>query len=271
MSTTAGTLPSTWSIGLARGAAELRQFFRQREFVIFTFSLPAFLLVLLGSIFGDTLPGSSITSSQVFAASMIGAGIISTSFVTMGTGVALDREDGTLKRLRGTPMPATSYFIGKLILVAVASVAEVLVMLVVGMLMFDVRLPSDPLDWFTLLWVFVLGVIGCGMLGIAVSSVAKGVNGASAASQIVFLGLQFTSGVFVMISQLPPAMTAVSSLFPVKWICQGLRSVFLPDELAAYELAGKWELGLTAGVLSAWCVAGLLLCLLTFRWSNRSN
>ncbi|QFU85983.1 ABC transporter permease [Amycolatopsis sp. YIM 10] len=269
--TTTAALPSTLSIGLARGAAELRQFFRQKEFAVFTFSLPAFLLILLGSIFGESLPGSSVTSSQVFAASMVGAGIISTSFVTMGTGVALDREDGTLKRLRGTPMPATSYFIGKLILVAVASVAEVIVMLAVGVLMFDVRLPSDPVDWFTFAWVFTLGVIGCGMLGIALSTVTKGVNDASAATQLVFLGLQFTSGVFVMISQLPSAMTTVSSLFPVKWICQGLRSVFLPDEMAAYEMAGKWELGLTAGVLSAWCVAGLVLCLLTFRWSNRSN
>ncbi|AXB45463.1 ABC transporter permease [Amycolatopsis albispora] len=271
MTTTSAALPGTLSLGLARGAAELRQFFRQKEFVVFTFSLPAFLLILLGSIFGETLPGSAVTSSQVFAASMVGAGIISTSFVTMGTGVALDREDGTLKRLRGTPMPVTSYFIGKLILVAVASVAEVIVMLAVGVLMFDVRLPSDPLDWVTFAWVFGLGVIGCGMLGIALSAAAKGVNGASAATQIVFLGLQFTSGVFVMISELPSVMTTVSSLFPVKWICQGIRSVFLPDEMAAYEMAGRWELGLTAGVLGAWCVAGLVLCLLTFRWSNRSN
>ena len=63
---------------------------------------------------------------------MIAGGIASTSFVTLGSGIATDRDDGTLKRLRGTPMPKVSYFLGKVLLVLVASVAEVALLLGVG-------------------------------------------------------------------------------------------------------------------------------------------
>ncbi|TKG68405.1 ABC transporter permease [Prauserella endophytica] len=267
---TAVTARGALAIGLARGAVELRQFFRQKETVVFTFSLPVLLLVLLGSVFGDVYPETGLPASQLFAAGMIGAGIISTSFVSMGIGVALDREDGTLKRLRGTPMPALSYFLGKMVLVAVSSLAQAALMLAIAVWLFDLTLPTAPGKWLTFAWIFVLGVTGCAALGVAASSLARSVNGAAAGMNIVYLALQFISGVFITpVSALPAAMVSVSSFFPVKWMCQGLRSVFLPEEAARYEMAGQWELGLTALVLGAWCVAGLLLCRLVFRWTNR--
>jgi ABC-2 type transport system permease protein len=264
------TLPSAASIGLARGGIELRQFFRSREQVVFTFSFPVAILALLGSIFKATYANTGITSSQVFTASMVGAGIIATSFVNLSVGVALDREDGTLLRLRGTPMPAISYFLGKIILVAVASLAEAALVLLVGALLFDVPLPATVDKWLTFGWVFVLAVVSCSLMGIATSSLARSAQSAAAVSQLPYIGLQFISGVYLNpITQLPAGMVTVASFFPVKWICQGFRSVFLPDGMAAYEMAGSWELGKTALVLGAWCVVGLALCLVTFRWSNR--
>jgi ABC-2 type transport system permease protein len=73
----------------------------------------------------------------------------------------------------------------------------------------------------------------------------------------------------VNIAVLPKVMVNISALFPVKWMGQGFRSVFLPDALAGQEVAGSWEIGRTALVLAAWCVIGLLLSLLTFRWTDR--
>lgn len=257
------------NLALARGAVEVKQFFRLREAVVFTFTLPAFLMVLLGSIFGHQYAQTGVTASQVFAAGMIGSGIVSTSFVSMGTGIASDREDGTLKRLRGTPLPATAYFGGKIVLVAVASVAEAVLMLLVATLLLGLKLPSSPDRWLTFAWVFVLAITSCSLLGIAASSLARSVTGAVAIMNLVYVALQFVSGVFVTpITQLPHVMVQVASLFPVKWICQGFRSVFLPDSMAAYEMAGQWELPKVALVLGAWCVGGFLLCLLTFRWSS---
>jgi len=264
-------LPGVVTLGLARGAAELKEFARNKEAVIFSFGFPALLLILLGSIFQGDDPSSGVTSSQVFSAGMIAYGIVSTAFITMGVGISMDREDGTLKRLRGTPLTAPSYFIGKLILVAVSVVAEVVIMLAVAMIMFDMPLPSEAGRWVTFAWLLVLSVIACTLLGIAASALAKSGRSAGVVLNVPSVALQFLSGIFVQpITALPTWMLAVSSIFPVKWMGQGFRSVFLPDTMAFREAAGTWEHGLTALVLAAWCVIGLVLAMMTFRWSDRT-
>jgi ABC-2 type transport system permease protein len=263
------TLPGVIRLGLARGGVELKEFVRNKEAVIFSFGFPALLLILLGSIFRGDDPPSGVTSSQIFSAGMIAYGIVSTAFITMGVGISMDREDGTLKRLRGTPLTAPSYFIGKLTLVAVSVIAEVVIMLAVAMIMFDMPLPSEAGRWLTFAWLLVLSVIACTLLGIAASSLAKSGRSAGVVLNVPSVALQFLSGIFVQpITALPAWMLGISSLFPVKWMGQGFRSVFLPDNMAVREAAGTWEHATTALVLAAWCVIGLVLSLMTFRWSN---
>lgn len=264
-------LPSLLGVGLSRGGIELKQFFRQKEQVVFTFTFPAVILMLLGSVFNDTFKGTGVTAGQVFAASMAGSGIIATSFLNLGIGVASDRESGTLKRLRGAPIPPAAYFVGKIILVLVSSLAEVVLLLVVGMLLFGVKLPSDAERWFTLGWVFLLGTISCSLLGITISSLAKSAQSAAAVANLPYIALQFLSGVYIPINTVPDWMIKVGSFFPIKWVAQGFRSVFLPDSMMSIEAAGSWEHGKTALVLGAWCVIGVVLCLLTFRWTNRRD
>ncbi|WP_219415029.1 ABC transporter permease [Pseudonocardia nigra] len=258
----AGPAPSAVRLGLSRGRLELLRFFRNRDAVVFTFALPTVLLVLLGSVFGDVYEGTGVSASQVLAAGMIAAGIMSTTFVSLGVDIATDREDGTLKRLRGTPMPQAAYFVGKIVLVTVTTVAQTVLMLAAAVLLFDLALPGTAQRWATLLWVFTLGVTACSLLGIAISTAARNARSATAVVQLPYLALQFISGVFVNpISALPAGLVAVASVFPVKWMAQGFRSVFLPDAMVAFEAAGAWELGRVALVLGAWCVAGLALCL----------
>ena len=86
-----------------------------------------------------------------------------------------------------------------------------------------------------------------------------------------YLVLQFISGVYFPFSSLPKWMQTVAAIFPLKWMCQGLRSVFLPDSLLVAEPAHSWELGKVALVLVAWIVGSLILCLRTFRWQSRED
>jgi ABC-2 type transport system permease protein len=58
----------------------------------------------------------------------------------------------------------------------------------------------------------------------------------------------------------------VAAVFPLKWMVQGMRSVFLPDAAAAAEPTGSWEHGMIALVLTVWVVVGLAICSRTFRW-----
>jgi ABC-2 type transport system permease protein len=80
------------------------------------------------------------------------------------------------------------------------------------------------------------------------------------------LVLQFFSGVFFGFLELPGWMQQLAALFPLKWLTQGMRSAFLPEQAGAFEIAGSWEHGRTVLVLGAWVIIGLVVCARTFRW-----
>ncbi|KUI13360.1 ABC transporter [Mycolicibacterium acapulense] len=268
--TARAALPSPLRIGLSRVVPELKMFYRRPEQVVLTFSMPAVICLLLGSIFSAELPGSQTSTGAVIAASMLAYGILATSFVNLGTNIAVDRDTGALRRLRGTPTTASSYFIGKIVLVAVVSLAEAVLLLAVGVLVFGLRLPSDAYGWFTLGWVSVLGIVSCSLLGIFISNLASNAVSAAVITNGPSVALQFVSGTYVPLMILPTWMLVIGSLFPVKWMAQGFRSVLLPAEMVALEPAGSWEHWRIFLVLAAWSVAGLIGCLAVFRWSDRA-
>ena len=118
----------TLYLGRKRVGIELRQFFRDRESAIFNFALPMILLVIFGSVFAEQRVGfGDVTFSQYFLAGMIASGVLYTSFQNLAIAIPMERDDGTLKRLQGLPMPKASYFLGKIGLVFVAYIAQVTV------------------------------------------------------------------------------------------------------------------------------------------------
>jgi ABC-2 type transport system permease protein len=262
----------TVRLGLSRARIELMQFFRDRESAVFNFALPMILLVIFGSVFGgQELGNSGITFAQYFVAGMIASGILYTSFQNLAIAIPMEREDGTLKRLAGTPLPKASYFIGKFGMVFVAYIAQVTLLIVVGMLFFGIELPKTSFQYFTFAWVSVLGLITCTLLGIAYSVVPRHGRGASAVVAPVVIVLQFISGVFFVFTDLPTWMQNFASIFPLRWLAQAMRSVFLPDVAAAGEVAGSWELGTAFIVLMIWAIVGAILATMAFRWSPRGR
>ena len=270
MSTTVH-VPGAVAIGRRRVAIELKQFFRDRNSAVFNFAFPMILLVIFGSVFGGQDMPSGITFAQYFVAGMIASGVLYTSFQNLAIAIPLEREDGTLKRLQGTPMPKASYFIGKIGTVFVAYLVQVTILIAVGVAFYGIELPTTATQWFTFVWASVLGLIACTLCGIAFSVVPKTGRGASAVATPIVLVLQFTSGVFFVFTQLPEWMQVFASFFPLKWLAQAMRSVFLPESAAAMEVAGSWELGMCAFMLALWCVIGLVAALVFFRWTPRGS
>ncbi|MBK7624149.1 MAG: ABC transporter permease [Kineosporiaceae bacterium] len=270
-SVTASSLPATLPVGLARTVIELRQFFRERDSMVFTFAFPVIMLFIFGSVFSGSEVAPGVDFTQYFAAGMIASGVVLSSFQSLAIGIAIERDDGTLKRLRGTPMPAASYFLGKIGLVLVTSVVQTAVLLVVGALLFGLDLPNTAELWGRFAWIFLLGTTSGTVLGIAYSSVPRSARSAGAVVSPVVIVLQFISGVFFVLGDMPSWMVNLSSVFPLRWLAQGMRSVFLPPSFEQAEVGGSWMLGQTAAVLGAWTVIGLLLCLWTFRWARRGD
>ena len=261
-------VPGTLKLGLLRGQMEIIQFSRQKEAVVFTIFFPVILLAIFGSVFKDTIaPG--VTFSQYFVAGMIASGLVNSGFQNIAINIPIERDMGAIKRLRGTPLPITSYFIGKAISVFASMVVQVLILLAIGVAFFGLNMPTEPSKWLTFTWLLLLGTASSTALGVAFSSVPKNGRGASAIVSPVVIILQFFSGVFFVFTQLPGWMQQVAAIFPLKWLTQGMRSVFLPDTFAAQEVAKSWEGGRTAIILLVWLIVGLFFAVKTFRWENK--
>ena len=257
----------TLKLGLLRGRMEVKVFMRGRESVVFTLLFPVILLFIFGSVFEDNI-APDVTFSQYFVAGMIASGLINSGFQQLAITIPMERELGTLKRLRGRPISVTSYFIGKAYLVTFLMILQTALLLGAGAAFFGLNLPSQPSKWLNFAWLILLGSACSTVLGIAFSVVPKSGRGASAVVSPIVIILQFFSGVFFVFSQLPGWMQQFAALFPLKWLTQGMRSVFLPDSFASQEVAKSWELGRTGLILVLWLVAGLIISIKTFNWSK---
>jgi ABC-2 type transport system permease protein len=199
---------------------------------------------------------------------MIASALVNTGFQQIAIFIPIERDLGALKRLRGTPMPAVSYFIGKAILVIFSMILQVLLLLAAGIAFFGVELPREGSKWLLFFAILTLGSVVSTILGVAFSSVPKSARGASAIVSPVVIALQFFSGVFFIFTDLPQWMQQVAAIFPLKWLTQGMRSVFLPDSFAAREVIGNWETGRTFAIIGAWIIVGTILAIRTFRWDR---
>lgn len=267
-------LPRLHELCWSRTVVELKQFFRLSDAVFFSFLLPILFVVIFSSVFNDDIEGppgvQPVPFSQYFAAGMIAAGIMSTSFTSLALSIATEQHNGTLKRLGGTPLPKTAYFVGKIGLALVTSALQTAIILVIGITFYGMSLPSDPALLALFAAVFVLGVATCSMLGIAYTWFIRNVSSAGAVVQPPFLVLQFISGVFFIYSDVPRFLQIMASLFPLKWMVQGLRHVFLPDWVAVDDYGGSWQTEWVLLVLVVWLVGSLLVARKTFRWDRSS-
>jgi ABC-2 type transport system permease protein len=262
--------PPAWpGVALARTVLELRLYFRSRDEMIFGFLYPTAMMLIFGSVFGGQEVAPGVTYPQYFLAGIAATGVMLTSFQSVGVGIAVERDAGDLARLRTTPMPPVAYFLGKAGLVLVTTIAQLALLLTVARLVSSIALPSGS-GWLTFAWVTVLGATAGTATGIWVSSLPRSGKSAGTVIPAIAVVLQFVSGVFFVFSELPEWMQKVAAVFPLKWLTQGMRSVFLPDSAAAAEVSGSWQHGLIALVLTAWIVGATVLALKTFRWRKAS-
>ena len=261
--------------GIRRTGFEIRGYTRSPETIFFTFLFPILMLALFSTVFGGDGEQSygqglpALSAAQMYLPGMLAAGVLLSGLQNLAIDIALERHDGTLKRLGGTPLSPVSYFIGKIGQVLVTGTVQAAVLLAFAGLVLGVPLPSDAESWLTFAWVFVLGLATSAFLGIAISAIPRSARSASAVVIPVALVLQFISGVYLFFWLLPEWLQNVANLFPLAWMAKGMRAVFLPPEYATLEQSGAWELGGVAIALLIWLVVGLVISRLTFRWIRR--
>jgi ABC-2 type transport system permease protein len=240
------------SLGLAwqQFRFERRLFWRNPSAAFFNFLLPLLLLVLVAAAFAG-----EEDELDVLVPGIAGMGVLATTFTALAFNLTVLREDGVLKRIRGTPMPASAYLAGLIGSAALNALLQVGLVVTIGNLAYGVDWPQDPL---LLLLFTLLGVVCFAALGIAFSHAIPNEDAAPAYTNAVFLPLLFISGVFYSADELPDALKAVAEVLPLKHLIDGLSEAIV---------GGSGDVAAAAAVVGAWATAGIVLSVRFFRWN----
>jgi len=228
---------------------ERKLFWRNPSAAFFNFLLPLLLLVLTASVFGDD---RDLLDSLV--PGIAGMSIMATTFNALAFNLTFLREQGILKRVRGTPMPARSYLGGLLGSAVANSFVQVGLVVAIGHLAYGVGLPPEPVR---LIVVVALGVACFGALGIAFSHAIPNFDAAPAYANAVFLPTILISGVFYSSESLPTALVGIAEVLPLEHTI---------DLLKTTMVEGGPLSGAAIAVVAAWTAGGAYLAVRFFRW-----
>jgi len=230
---------------------ERKLFWRNPSAAFFSFVLPLALLLLVASVFG-----SDEKELETLIPGIAGMSVMATTFNAMAYNLTFLREQGILKRVRGTPVPLPSYFAGFLGNAVANAFVQVLLVVVLGHVLYDVTWPQD---WAELIVFTAVGVIAFGALGIAFSHAIPNFDSTAAYVNAVFLPAIFISGVFYSSDSLPKALDAAAQALPLKHVIDGFSGAIVTGQGLA-DNAGA------LAVVAAWGIVGLLLAVRNFRW-----
>ncbi|WP_247829013.1 ABC transporter permease [Arthrobacter antioxidans] len=242
----------------------VRALWRTQVVLIFTFVLPLLWLFLLGLLAGNDAVGPDGVRVMQFAAPVaIAMGTFFATLPPVAIAVAEARETGVLKRLRGTPLPAWGYFFGQVGAALLFALGSLVVTVLLGVLLYDVRLRTETL--LATAATLLLGAITFSAVGLAIGSLSRTASIAEAASIGSAVVLSFISGLFFVGAALPAWLDTVASVFPLKPYADSLRDQFNP-----YLPGSGWNPADLA-VIAAWLAAGTLVGLGAFRWERHRS
>jgi ABC-2 type transport system permease protein len=228
-----------------------RMFWRNPSAAFFTFALPLIFLVLIASVF-------SLNQNDLnhFVPGIAGMAVMSATFISLAYNITFIREQGILKRIRGTPEPLGSYFGGVISNTIWNAIIQVVIIIVLGHVLYSVPWPKD---WIELVVITVVGVAAFSALGIAMAQAIPNFDSAPAYVNAIFLPMLFISGTFYSTNHLPKAIAAVASVLPLKHIIDGLYGALVSGKGLEHHVPA-------IRVLIGWCVVGLFLAVRYFRW-----
>ncbi|SDS14338.1 ABC transporter permease [Actinopolymorpha singaporensis] len=234
-------------------------FWRNPQSAFFTFAFPVLIITVFGMLFGGI--GSSdyffgLTALQYYVGTIAATSVLGACYSQLAIVLATRRQNGLLKRVRATPLPSGTYFLGLLAHCVLVSVVDVVLILGVGRV-FGVPLPG-PSHWPALAVTLVLGAAAFCALGVGVASLIRNAEAAPAVVQFVLFPLVFVSGTYMPIHA--DVINRVADFLPVRPFNQALLAALGGD--GGFGWAGL-------GVLAAWGVAGALVAVRRFHWDPR--
>src|SRR5918997_213989 len=231
-----------------------RMFWRNPTAAFFNFLLPLIFLAFFGAI----LTGDQ-DALNVIVPGIAGMSVMSTTFSALAMNLTFLREQGVLKRIRGTPLPSGSYLAALGANAVTNAAIQVLVVVVAGRLLFGIPWPLDHLQ----LVVFVAAGVAClASLGVAYSHVIPNFDSAPAFVNVVFLPVIFISGVFYDADDAPAFLRDIARALPLTHVIDGLSAAMVTGASLA-DNAGS------LGIIALWGIGGAVLAVRGFSWDAR--
>lgn len=228
---------------------ENRAFWRNPAAAFFTFVFPLMFLVIFNGLFEET---------QFYVPAIAAFSVITACFTNVAMGVTMARDQGVLKRVRGTPLPAGSYLVGRVLHAVFLALILVTIVTIAGALFYDVDPPEQAGRFAATL---VVGAASFCALGLAFTALVPNEEAAPAVVNAAVLPLSFVSDIFIPSDHAPQWMQTLADVFPIKHFAQAMLASFDPGfrDWSNNDLL----------ILGAWGVAGLLLALRFFSWEPR--
>ncbi len=235
---------------------ERRLFWRNPSAAFFNFLLPLLFLALFGAI----LNGNQ-HDLNVIVPGIAGMSVMSTTFSALAFNMTFLREQGVLKRIRGTPMPGISYLLGIAGNAITNTALQILIITVAGRIFFGTGWPKD---WAELIVFVAAGVICFASLGVAFSHAIPNFDSAPAYVNAVFLPVIFVSGVFFDSARAPGFLKGIAQALPLKHLIEGLSGAMVKGTSLGTNISAL-------GVIGAWAVLGVALAVRGFSWEQRRS
>ena len=242
-----------------------KAFWRNPASVFFTVAFPVVLLLIFATVFGDqTLEvRGGIETTAYYVPAIITLAVISATMQSLAMSLVIAREDGRLKRGRGTPMPAWVFIAGRIGNSVVVALLMLALIAAIGRVLYGVAIPWGQLPEIVV--VLTVGAAAFCCLGIALTAAIPSQDAAAPIVNALLLPLYFLSGVFIPDDELPQGVTDFADHFPVRDFFQALFDAYLP---AGGGSSLDWG---SLTVVAIWGIAGLLLAIRFFRWSPRGG
>ena len=238
--------------------------------IIFTVAFPLILLVLFNSIFinggsnGTTLPNNVRISAQAyFTAGIVAYAVALSTFTTLAVSLTTQRENGQLKRYRGTPMPPWTFIAAQIVRATTQALLMTALLLAVGALAYGVPIPGSTFPAFVLY--VILGTATCCALGIALTAFTPTPDAASTIAPFTVVILAFFSGIWIPVDQLPQWLETVGKLFPLYHLALGLQTTLSPNA------SGSGIDAENIAILAIWALAGARIASRRFRWEPQAG
>lgn len=241
-----------------------KAFWRNPASVFFTVMFPVVLLLIFATVFGDQTVevDGGIETTSYYVPAIITLSVISATMQSLAMSLVIAREDGRLKRGRGTPMPAWVFIAGRVGNSIVVALLMLILIAALGSVLYSVPIPWGHMP--ALLLTLVVGAAAFSCLGIALTAAIPSQDAAAPIVNALLLPLYFLSGVFIPDDELPDGVIEFANHFPVRDFFQAFFNVYVPGGSATPD----WG-NLT--IVAVWGVAGLLLAARFFRWTPRSG